>query len=387
MNADEENLIHAYFDGELPPAERPTAESLLVSDPHSAEVFLELGGVRDLIAGLSRPPCPGDLSASVLAVIGPRRGPGLSTPVRSGWPVRVLATISTAAAVFTAFASVTHHPGDAPGRPPTPHRIAGLATPPGVTPAPAPAPGRGAEPAPRSSLADSRSRPASPASGPGGEDDERERVRGLLDNPNLTKVFLLTDVLGGDAGGRVGKMLEKTPRRNPGFGRITLSQGIVFDREHPGEATVFAVVMDDDELRQFRADLAGAFPAGVKETESTPSLVTQLGDVGQVAVLNGTPVGELIESDVPTRALRSEPAKNHAEGSRLVAEAPAFEAPPDADEGRRSIVGVASADRRDGSPPAERVEPQPADRERPGSRRSGPAPSVVLVWVSARRPS
>ena len=103
------------------------------------------------------------------------------------------------------------------------------------------------------------------------------QVRNLLESPNLRKVLIVTDVVGGDAGRKVGGLLETTPRRNSTYGRFTVSQGIVIDPDHPGEATVFAVVLDDHELRQLRARLDESFPEKVTEADPRPEVVTEPG--------------------------------------------------------------------------------------------------------------
>ena len=90
------------------------------------------------------------------------------------------------------------------------------------------------------------------------------------------KVLIVTDVIGGDAEREVGDLIEKTPRRSASYQRYTVTQEIVFDPEHPGEATVYAVVMDERELGQFRSRLRESFPTSVEEADPRPELLAGL---------------------------------------------------------------------------------------------------------------
>ena len=129
-------------------------------------------------------------------------------------------------------------------------------------------------------------------------------------------MLIVTDIVGGHADRQVGELLEKTPRRTASFGRITVSQGIVIDPDHPGEATVFAVVMDDRELKTFQGELEQSFPSAVEESGPRPEVVTQLAEIGQVSILPGTTVADvLLPNERPSRALRTEPQAARHEGA------------------------------------------------------------------------
>ncbi len=100
------------------------------------------------------------------------------------------------------------------------------------------------------------------------------------------------------------------PRRTPSYGRFTVSQGIIVDPEHPGEATVYAVVMDAQELSALRAKLLEAFPANVEEAEPKPEVVTELAEVGRVSVFPGVTVADVfVPSEGPKTALKAEPKR------------------------------------------------------------------------------
>ncbi len=72
-------------------------------------------------------------------------------------------------------------------------------------------------------------------------------------------------------------LVQKTPRTDAAYGRITVGQGIVIDPLHPQQATVFALVMNDQELRLFQKKLEQSFPERVEEAEADPVVVAQLG--------------------------------------------------------------------------------------------------------------
>jgi len=133
----------------------------------------------------------------------------------------------------------------------------------------------------------------------------------MLDNPRLRRIFIVTDVLGEGTGpDLVEDIVKKTPRTEATYGRITVSQGIVIDPRHPNEATVFALVMNEQEQRNFQKRLEEEFPRRVEDASADPEVVTQLADIGQMAVLPGSPASEVVIPDdvSPQVALRAVPA-------------------------------------------------------------------------------
>jgi hypothetical protein len=402
MNFDEETFLTAYLDGELTSGPRERVESSLASDPQLADDLRALAAVRDLVAGLSRPAAPCDLSASVVARI--RRRPGViafrSNPfgrVPAGawsWAGRTAAALATAAAVV---AAVTLGLGRTA---PEPLKVAQAPRP--LLPLLPP----GADELPSSYFVadDANLVPAVDDLAPGRDERERAeealRLRQLLDSPNLHKVIVVTDVLGGGADRKVGEILGQTPRRSAAYGRITVTQGIVVDPEHPGRATVFAVVMDDRELDEFRGLLSRAFK-DVRETEPRPGVVTQLADVGEMAVLPGTLVADLVDAPPAARdrAIRSTPGKDFAIKSRVVPGG--YDADPLHDPTRYRDVAEVAPNADGPTPEQMRSGPHPSLSEltkapdapaRNGTERRPPSPSrddrkpaprqnVVLVWV------
>ncbi len=123
------------------------------------------------------------------------------------------------------------------------------------------------------------------------EANDQERVRKLLDDPHLLRVFLVADQIGQPAEQQVASIVERTTHRD--YFKITVSQGIVIDPSHPDKATVFAVVLDENELEPFRDRLQRAFSDRLQEEDVNPLLVVQLADIGQVVSFPAHPIGDL----------------------------------------------------------------------------------------------
>lgn len=316
MNIDHDTLLTAYLDGELPPGTREGVESALASDPRLAEDLRALTAVRDLIAGLSRPSSAVDLSVAVVAGLGRRRRafslPFAVSPrnLAIAFPLRAAALLASAAALVGVLALGLFEGGRGPANKPL------------VRNGPRPVESRPDDASPVKPVLPlvavlPRDRADDPVPALGREErqrsDELRSVQNLLDSPALHKVFVVTDVLGGGADERVGEILQNTARRHSLFGRITVAQGIIIDPEHPGKATVYAVVVDDQELGRLRDQLSKAFPTAVTEAPARPEVVTQLADIGQVSVFPGLPVADLIDPKIaePKRALRALDRKDH----------------------------------------------------------------------------
>jgi hypothetical protein len=285
---------------------------------------------------------------------------------------------------------------------------------------------RPAEPRPATETAPTPLRTASTAtkpratSGPGPESaDAAERardaetIREMLDSPHLRRIFIVTDVLGGTARDRVEELVQKTPRTEASYGRITVSQGIVIDPRHPNEATVFALVMNEQEQRHFQRRLEQSFPQRVEDTEADPAVVTQLADIGQMTVLPGSPASEVvIPTDVsPQVALRTDPGTPGPQLEKAQI-SPDFDAAAAAGTGNPGMSRERDATEKTGSPegtPRNRTSgSEPASLlarkdERPSTagpdehavatgslatasskaRRFREPPAIVLVWVTS----
>ncbi len=373
MTIVDESLLSAYMDGQLSPEQQLAVELALVSDPQLGEELRSLTLVRDLLAGLPRDASV-DVASRVMSRISGRSRLGtiLSIVPRQfairRHPSRAAGLLAIAAGLLIA-AVMSFVLRVGPGGPrgqadaqlaihdPSPmHQVSSA-----DSPLHAPESGwplfvshpirEGA-----SSQAEAKDRVqgdshrAAPASG------ELEHVSQYLDNPDLRRIFLVANVMDDSEQKQVASVVEQTTRFN--FYKITIAQGIVIDPRHPGEATVFALVVDPSELITLRDRLRKAVHDRVEETPIDPKIVTQLADIGQVQACPPSPMADV---EIPRESL-----------ALLVPKAGSDEHPP--------APAVAPRD------------PTPVRRPTPEQERSSPAAeletakSIVLVWVSRSRP-
>ena len=73
MKPDDETLLNAYLDGELPATERIALEAVLRTNPTLTAELHELETVRRVVGRLARPTIPRDLGPVVLSQIEARR--------------------------------------------------------------------------------------------------------------------------------------------------------------------------------------------------------------------------------------------------------------------------------------------------------------------------
>jgi len=298
MSLDDESLLGTYLDGELEPEQRRAVESSLATDSRLAEKVQGLSSVRDLVANLSRPASP-DVSPEVMRRVRQallRRRPWTLDRRARRWAAAGLAASAMAAIALLPLLSLHHH--DTTGAP----FSAGAAH---HNP---PSGGNSPRPDLPADMVARASHPASlpvnvfgPADTPSGvsaaraeqatETDDQERVRTLLDDPHLRRVFLVADHIGQPAEQHVASLVERTTHRD--YFKITVSQGIVIDPRHPGKATVFAVVLDENELGPFRDRLKKAFSDRLQEDDVNPAVAMQLADIGQVVSFPAHPIGDL----------------------------------------------------------------------------------------------
>ena len=118
-----------------------------------------------------------------------------------------------------------------------------------------------------------------------------EHCRRLLDRPAERRVFVVSDGRDGRAQQQVASIVERTTRL--GFFKITVSQGIVIDPRHPNEATVFALLVQPNELDRLRDQLKVALPELNEETPADPRIVTLLADINQVRACPSAPLADV----------------------------------------------------------------------------------------------
>src|SRR5271157_3508014 len=298
MSLDDESFLGTYLDGELEPEQRRAVESSLATDSRLAEKVQGLSSVRDLVANLSRPASP-DVSPEVIRRVRQallRRRPWTLDRRARRWAAAGLAASAMAAIALLPLLSLHHHDAaEAPFSAGAAHHN----TPSGGN---SPRPGLPADMVARASHpaslpmnvfgpADTPSAVSAARAEQATEIDDQERVRTLLDDPHLRRVFLVADHIGQPAEQQVASLVERTTHRD--YFMITVSQGIVIDPRHPGKATVFAVVLDENELGPFRDRLKKAFSDRLQEDDVNPVVAMQLADIGRVVSFPAHPIGDL----------------------------------------------------------------------------------------------
>ena len=236
--------------------------------------------------------------------------------------------------------------------------------------------------------------------------EEARKVHRMLDDPSLQKVLVVTDVLSGDTDRRVGAILESSTAQACGVRSDHHRPGNRCRSRTSGQATVYAVVMDDRELGELRVKLADAFPANVQEGTTRPDVVTRLAEIGQVAsfcpasrfptcskigstsvsvpdIRSATP--PVMKSDVGLLAAGndSDPLRNPNRITVVTTDEANDDAPPSPERmasGPHPIVmrEQAEAAKRSQSPPAS---PVPTSTPREPAEPARPRSQVVLVWV------
>jgi anti-sigma factor RsiW len=370
LDRDDDSRLSGYLDGELDPAEREAVEAARAADPALAARLDELEAVRRQLGALSRPLAPRDVAANVLARIDHDPRTRARTILRRR-PVLAWSGLAAAAALAILAVRPPDLGGTNPGastRPRGGRPTARLEAGPGagglaaasasaVAAVPAASPAPGVTPGPLALAAEVAA------------ERERDRVRALLDRPGVRRLVVVVDAITPRTLTSVEDALRETPRAEPLQGRLRIGQGIVLDPERPGEAVVYTVVLDDQELGHLRHELAERLNPGqvAEATEpAAPELVTQLADVGSVLVTEGRPAAPPL---VEPPALPG--------GTSLAHDI----APPDATP--REVIAAETARGAGPGPVAAAVPPaaRPAEPTPPS-----PSRRVTLVWVTARAP-
>lgn len=383
--SNDDSTLSAYLDGELSPPEREAVERALALDETLAESYRELTLNRDLVRSLARPPCPRDLAPEVVARV-VRRGAGLRISPRS-WMLGAASLATAASLLIAVAASFFHREHDrrtlAEGRSAAPalakantereletldrktlsnapNRRA-FAAPTGPPPPSgsvfAPAPARPSVALRKEMRDEVESDRSAQPSGAGlayqpfglSKDAATERDREalaalLLDQPKVHRVLIFTDTLAPRAVDRIETIVRGLPRKDPELTRIHVLQGIIVDPQHPNEATVYAMAMDEPELKRLRERLkaeVGAAPA--EESAPGADLLAQLSETGDIAVLSGEPLPRLL-GEKPGELLAAKSIDPNAAAGETLSDAPAGASQPD-----RSAGGPGEQAERQGS--------------------------------------
>jgi anti-sigma factor RsiW len=314
MNWEDDIFLSAYMDGQLDVDEQQQVESAVVSNPRLAERLRGLMAVRDLVSGL-RPDGSIDVKHEVMDRIRRRRRSPIAFSMSRllRWPSRrsaaVAGSISLAAGIVLVIALMQSvyriHRAEPRPRVVTDNILADSRT----SSAPSLADDGGATVALEAGA--SASAPASgkiqsvaldtvplaagaqvelPADGDRHDaDGDLELCRRMLDNPLDRRFFVVKDGREGRAQQQVASVVQHTTRF--GFFRITIARGIVIDPRRPDEATVFALLVNPNELDRLRDQLKVALPDVIEETPANPGVVTMLADIGQVKACPPAPLG------------------------------------------------------------------------------------------------
>jgi anti-sigma factor RsiW len=312
MMSDDDSFLSAYMDGQLDPDQHRWVESALVSQPQLAERLRKLSAVRDLVAGLARDQSV-DLTQQVMERIhGLRASPGR---VRA-WPfgrigrLSAVSLLATAAgvimAISLAISALVTIGGPRRAANHGPVRTVAVAKPTAFERGRALAPADArkdhsplshtvrSHAVATSAIVESGSLPDSGAvveSSGSLATHDLKHVLQFLDNPNLRRMFLVRNPQDGKGEQQVASVVERTTRY--GYFKITVSQGIVIDPRRPGEAAVFALIVNPKELDLLRDQLRVALPDLVEETPVDPVIVTRLAGIGRVQALPPTALADV----------------------------------------------------------------------------------------------
>jgi hypothetical protein len=442
MRCDDDSFLSAYMDGQLNSDQQQLVESMLVARPHFADKLRDLTAVRDIVVGLDRD-ARVDVANDVMKRIRSRARPRLPLANFRPWSSRTR-KLAASAGMFAAVAglvlvvnlsSIEHRPihragpeiggwvdnritdagSDSAATADSPNNDAATVA---VVWPPASNAfklGESGRPGAQHSVASSTSSAT-----------ERDRAglqadltvsRELLDNPNKRRFFLVKNGRDGHAEQHVASIVERTTRFN--FCKITVSQGIVIDPRHPDQATVFAFLVNPNEVDRVLDQLKSVLPDAIEEAPAHPAIVTQLADIGQVQTAAPIPLAEVtipredlalrtrlvgsVESaahpgPTPSRQNLIDAATEHSHREAF----PAGSAPPgsggEIEHGKALVGAQDESPVPDASVPRAARVPQPVPetgvvRSHPDRMDTlgGPEKSkdliVVLVWVCQPKPS
>ena len=390
MTLDDESILSAYLDGQLGPEDQQAVEAALLEDPRLADELRGLSVLRDLLAGLPRE-SPVDLTSRVMRRVRRRAAFRTARGIVAWGPARAAAIAAIAAAVLMMLAVpwlLNVRRGPAVNVAAFPDAVGKARPGPSEARWPAFATHASHEHPTRADGSEER-RPSQAEAGEvaASSRDELVHVREYLDNPQLRRIFLVSDPGDGSDERRVADIVEQTTRFN--YYRITISQGIMLDPRHPDEATVFALVVGPREMDSLRDRLRVALKDRVEEEAAEPGVVTQLADIGHAEACPPSPTADMNipREDLAYRTGVSGILDEPAGPAR--AEKPEPDERPTREQERSSPIAEVLDQ-------SKRARPAPSPRQAvAGGQQTpgGPAgaqdadPSyVVLVWVSRPRP-
>ena len=399
MNPDDDPLLSAYVDGELPPEQRSRVEAALRSFPEWTERCRELHRVGEIVGGLSRPTVSRDQSPEIMAELYRRR----SVFHWIGWFERPLIAKSLvlfgAAASLVACAAIGLALSTRAKNGPDAHfHYAGLLHPlksgkvgkkDQSTPLNPPADRSQSSPATDSSLVLNGIHAPSATMARLVPNPDVEQVRRLLQSPNLTTRFVVTDVVGGDAPASVGRYLKTTGRRKDAFARISLNPGNTVDPLHPGEATVFVVVLDRRELATVRLELSALFKHRLVESTVNPSISERLARLDDSLIEQGTQVANVVvPKSEPLASIADPNPRDETKIAIIAPRRPAVPSEETQEPNERNLDRKATESETETTTTVSKRVPAPMDKNVTAPFETNLIPvreeSVVLFWVKTR---
>ncbi len=264
----DDTLLSAHLDDELSGAVREAVEAAIAADPALAERLRLLGETKRAVSSLSRPAIGVDLAGAVLNRIERDRTAANRRPYY--W-IATAASLLFALAIWVQPLELGHPPKNGQDvvvtNVPTPHvETAKDETVAPVEPVGPPviAEVKYTEPMPDANL------------------HARDQMLQMLDRPGVRRIVIVVDAIDPAARASVNDALMLLPRKNPEFTNVKLAQGIVLDPTYPGEAEVFATVMDWPERRQLLDKLEDEFKTVIDQTVVDPHVGLQLADMSGV---------------------------------------------------------------------------------------------------------
>jgi hypothetical protein len=305
MRGDDDSFLSAYMDGQLNTDQQQLVESMLVARPQFADKLRDLAAVRDLVVGMNRD-ARVDVANDVMERVRRRSRPRLPLSNFRPWSSRTR-KLAASAGMFAAVAGLVLmvnlstidqrpiHRAGAEISGTIDNRITdsgaaaaadslnnseaatvALVSPSTVS-------------ALKFSAAGERGTQHMAASRPAASDPDRDLAglqvdlavsRELLDSPNRRRFFVVKNGRDGNSEQQIASIVERTTRFK--FCKITVSQGIVIDPRHPDQATVFAFLVNPNEVDRVLDQLKSVLPDAIEETPADPAIVTQLADIIQV---------------------------------------------------------------------------------------------------------